>query len=174
MAKNYKHYNVRRKRRYYKLYRLSSMRDDRCLFRKFAKEAYSVTALARQDYPKCCKWYWEKQIPRVFNGDGEIIICKFENKVAGVTFLKRTENEKKICTLFVVEKYRKMGIGSLLIKEAFRYLGTTEPLIMIADYKVWMFDTMIRMYKWRLTQVMKRGYYNDYSQEFVYNGRITE
>lgn len=183
MAKNY---NWRIKRKYYnllnkgiktndmKIYTLSSLISNHQLFGKFAQAAYSVTDFICKDYPKYFEWYWTKEIPRVFNGTGEVIICIINKKVAGVAFLKKTATESKLCTFFVVENYRGKHVSTKMLKHAFKYLGTTKPLVSIADYKIPMFKSIIKKYNWELTQTIDKGYYNNTSRELVYNGKLSE
>lgn len=168
MAKNHKQTNDMR------IYTLSSLINNHELFSKFAQAAYSVTDYICRDYPKHFEWYWSKEIPRVFNGTGEIVICTINNNVAGVTFLKKDDSESKICTFLVVEDYRGKNVTDKLLKYAFKYLGTTKPLITISNYKVHMFEHIIRKYNWELIQTMREGYYNNFSRELVYNGRLPE
>ncbi len=156
-------------------YTLSSIiLNDKNLFGKFAQEAYSVTDYICKDYPNHFEWYWTKEIPRVFNGTGEIIICTINDNIAGVTFLKKDELEKKICTFLVVEKYRRKHVATELLEKAFKYLGTTKPLITIADNKFKMFENIIKKYDWKLTQTLSKGYYNNTSCELVYNGKLSK
>ena len=61
-----------------------------------------------------------------------------------------------------------------MLEYAFKYLGTTKPLITITDYKIPMFETIIKKYNWELTQTMSEGYYNNSSRELVYNGKLPE
>lgn len=157
-----------------KIYALSSLLDNHKLFGKFAHAAYSVTDCVCKDYPKHFEWYWTKEIPRVFNGTGEIIICTIDSKVAGVAFLKRDNAESKICTFLVVDEYRGKHISTKMLDQAFKYLGTTKPMITIADYKIPMFEHIIKKYHWELTQTMNAGYYNSTSREYVYNGKLPE
>lgn len=110
----------------------------------------------------------------MFNGTGEVIICTINNNVAGVAFLKKDGTESKICTFLVVEGYRGKQISTKILEQAFKYLDTTKPLITIADYKVSMFEHIIRKYDWKLTQTMSEGYYNNTSRELVYNGKLPE
>ena len=152
----------------------SSLLNNHRLFGKYAHAAYSVTDFICKDYPKHFEWYWTKQIPRVFNGTGEIIVCTIGSNVAGVAFLKKDAEECKICTLLVVEAYRGKHIATQLLERSFEYLGTTKPLITIADYKLSMFEHVIQKYGWELTQTMGEGYYNTTSRELVYNGELPE
>lgn len=157
-----------------KIYLLSSLKNNHKLFGKFANAAYVVTDYICKDYPKHFEWYWAKEIPRVFDGTGEVIICTVDNNVAGVAFLKKDNTESKICTFLVVEGYRGKHIATKMLEKAFQYLGTTKPLITIADYKLPMFEHIIKKYDWELTQTMDEGYYNNSSCELVYNGKLPE
>ena len=157
-----------------KIYTLSSLVSNHKVFEKFAQAAYSVTDYICKDYPNHFKWYWSKQIPRVFNGTGEVIICTINKNVAGVAFLKRDDTESKICTFLVLECYRGKHVASKILDQAFKYLGTEKPLITIADYKLPMFKHIINKYDWELTQTMSEGYYNTNSHELVYNGKLPE
>lgn len=167
-------FELRKQNNDIKLYTLSSLTNDHKLFVRLAQIAYEVTDCICDDYPKHFEWYWAKEIPRVFNGTGEVIICTVGNKVAGVAFLKKDDTESKICTFFVVESYRGKHIATKMLEQAYKYLGTTKPLITIADYKLPMFENIIKKYRWELTQTMEKGYYNNTSCELVYNGKLPE
>lgn len=155
-----------------RIYTLSSLIKNHKLFGKFAQVAYSVTDYICKDYPKHFEWYWTKEIPRVFDGTGEVVICTINEEVAGVAFLKKDSEESKICTFLVLEDYRGKHVATNMLEHAFKYLGTTKPLITIAEYKIKMFEPIIKKYNWQLTQVMDKGYYNNSSRELVYNGKL--
>ena len=142
------------------------------LFSKLVSEAYMVTDYICKDYPKHFQWYWEKTVPALFKGTREILICMVESEIAGVAFLKNEDQEKKICKFLVLEKYRGNHIASRLLERSFKYLGTTKPLITIADYKLPMFEGIIKKYGWVITQKLEKGYYNNDSHEIVFNGKI--
>ena len=157
-----------------KIYTLSSLIDNHQLFCKFAQDAYSATDCLCQDYPKYFEWYWSKDLPRVFNGTGEIVVCIIDDNIAGIASLKKINTEKKICTFFVVKEYRGQHVATKMLEYIFEYLGTSKPLIAITDYKVLSFVPIIKKYNWKLTQITSKGYYNNASCEFVYNGRLPE
>ena len=157
-----------------KICTLSSLIDNHQLFCKFAQDAYSATDCLCQDYPKYFEWYWSKNIPRVFNGTGEIVVCTIDDNIAGIASLKKINTEKKICTFFVVKEYRGQHVATKMLEYIFEYLGTSKPLITITDYKVLSFVPIIKKYNWKLTQITSKGYYNNASCEFVYNGRLPE
>ncbi len=157
-----------------RFFTLSSLVNNHNLFGKFAQAAFSVTDCICKDYPNHFEWYWSKEIPRVLNGTGEIIICTISNNIAGVAFLKKDDSESKICTLLVKEEYRGKHIATKILEYSFKYLDTNKPLLTIADYKFSMFEPIIKKYNWKLTQTMNKGYYNSNSNELVYNGKLPE
>ncbi len=156
----------------FRIFTLSSFINNHRLFLKLAQAAYSVTDHICKDYPMHFEWYWSKEIPRVFNGTGEVLICTINNNIAGVAFLKKDSTECKLCTLLVVENYRRKHVGTKLLEQSFKYFGTTKPLVTIADYKIPMYEHFIKKYSWELTQTMTKGYYNTSSCEYVYNGNL--
>ena len=157
-----------------KIYTLSSLIGNHQLFCKFAQDAYSATDCLCQDYPKYFEWYWSKDLPRVFNGTGEIVVCTIDDNIAGIASLKKINTEKKICTFFFVKEYRGQHVATKMLEYIFEYLGTSKPLIAITDYKVLSFIPIIKKYNWKLTQITSKGYYNNASCEFVYNGWLPE
>lgn len=141
--------------------------------KKFAKviaEAYMITDWICEDYPDHCDHYFSKYIPGIFDGEREIITCYMDNRIAAVAILKKDNDEKKISTLFVKPEYQKRGIATELLEKCFAWLGTTRPLITIADYKLNQFTKVIEKYGWVETEILADGYYNNHSREHVFNG----
>lgn len=141
--------------------------------KKFAKiiaEAYMATDWICKDYPDHCDHYFSKYVPGIFDGEREIITYYIDNKIAAVAILKKDTEERKISTLFVKPEYQKRGIDTELLEKCFSWLGTTRPVITIADYKLDQFAKVIKKYGWVETQVLADGYYNDHSREYVFNG----
>lgn len=150
---------------------LSMLKDNHEVFLKTVLDSYQATDWINDDYPSHFKHFWSKYVPGIFKGEREIFSYYIDNDIAGTIVLKKDESEKKVCTLFVLEIYRGRGIASKLLDVAFKWLGTTKPLITIADYKVPQFKKIISRYKWVLSQEL-RGFYNSSSTEFVYNGKL--
>lgn len=96
-----------------------------------------------------------------------------DNEMISMACLKRDEEEQKICTLYVSDKCRGLGIGTAIVEESMRWLGTTKLLITLADYKLEMFRPIINKYGWELTEIVS-GLYNDRTQELCFNGTLTK
>lgn len=143
------------------------------VFGDVISKAYAVTDFICKDYPKHFTWYWEKTIPAVLKGTREVLVCTVNQKIAGVAFLKNEDGEQKVCTFLVLEEFRGKHIATKLLEKSFEFLGTTKPLISIADYKLSMFEGIIKKYGWEQTQILEEGYYNNTSRELVFNGKIS-
>ena len=146
-------------------------------FMELATKIYMITDFICDDYPKHKEWYFTKQLPETINGDERNILFVRnplnDSEIIAMACLKKDEEEKKICTLYVSDKCRGLGIGKAIVEESMRWLGTTKPLITLADYKLEMFKPIINKYGWELTEIVS-GLYNDRSQELCFNGTLTK
>ena len=119
-------------------------------FMKLATKVYMITDFICDDYPKYKEWYFTKQLPETINSDERNILfvrnLKNENEIISMACLKRDKKEQIICTLYVSDKYRGLGIGKAIVEESMRWLGTTKPFITLADYKLEMFKPIINKY----------------------------
>ena len=115
-------------------YILSSMRDKN--FSRAANEIYLLTDYNKHQYPGYFKWYYQTNIPRILSGEGEAIFYLDGFQIVGLSMLKRTDDEAKICTFFIDEEYRKRGYSSLLLEDSFGYLGTESPIITIPENRL--------------------------------------
>lgn len=145
-------------------------------FLELATKIYLITDFICEDYPKHKEWYFTKQLPAITGEERSIIFVrnpKNENEIISMACLKKDEEEQKICTLYVSDKCRGLGIGTKIVEESMKWLGTTKPLITIADYKLDMFGPIIKKYNWELTEVVE-GLYNDRAKELCFNGTLTK
>ena len=161
-------------------------------FIKLSKQIYDITDFICEDYPKHKEWYFHKQIPRIFTPSGEILFARSEedeNKIIAMACLKKDEEEQKICTLYVSDQCRGQHLGTRMVEASMQcrgqhlgtrmveasmeFLGTTKPLITLADYKLPMFQPIIEKYDWELTEVVS-GLYNDRAKELCFNGKLTK
>lgn len=141
-------------------------------FEEITKQIYNITDFS-SDYPDYESWFFSKQVPRVLEKTGEIFFAKSieDNTIVGIASLKNTNEEKKICNLFVKEEYRSIGIGTKLLTSSMKFLETTKPFITIRDYNLSSFKPFIDKYNWKLVEVVT-GIYGDNTKEFCYNGKL--
>lgn len=146
-------------------------------FMELATKIYMITDFICADYPKHKEWYYTKQLPATVKGNDRNILFvrnpEDSNEIISMACLKKDEEEQKICTLYVSDKCRGLGIGTAIVEESMKWLGTTKPLITLADYKLEMFKPIINKYNWELTEIVS-GLYNDRAQELCFNGTLTK
>ena len=148
-----------------------SQLDNKKKTNNYLKKLYNITKELEKDYPQHYTWFFDKFINGLNNGTREIVFCEIDNLPVAVTFLKKTKEEKKICTIFVKEEYRKCGIGTKILEHSFEFLQTSKPLISMPLHKEKCFQKVINKYKWEKKQVIE-SYYSD-NIELVFNGSLT-
>lgn len=137
---------------------------------------YQMTDFICEDYPKHKSWYYQKHLPATFvPNSGRDIVFVYDdlNNVYGTAFIKEDHVEKKICTFFVDQNARGFGIGTKLVEKSMEILKTTKPMITLAEYKLPMFEGLIKKYGWEKTEEVS-GLYNDTYKELVYNGFLSK
>jgi len=127
------------------------------------------------DYPNFTNWYYTKVIPELKLGEREVIMAynDADKVLSGISILKITEIEKKICTLRISPKYRKNGLGKVLFTKSLEILETDKPVITITKDKVHQFSPLLGHFGFKLSQVIK-DYYINSREEYVYNGFLTQ
>lgn len=136
---------------------------------KIINEIYSIVKHINEDYPRYKEWFYNKQVNGCFSRFRDILFIKNENsKIIGVSFLKMEDNERKICTLYVCEEYRKKGVRTMLLEESFNILGTKKPIITFNEDKLFMFEKIIIKYNWKLTKIVD-SLYKDGIKEYCFN-----
>jgi len=141
---------------------------------RICNRLYDMTNSILEDYPKHKTWFYKKQLPETLDEKGrrDIIFAIDERKnLLGTAFVKDDDNEKKICTLFVLPNERRKGIGTKLVEKSMQILKTTKPTITLAEYKYPMFEKLIKRYGWVQTDIVT-GLYNESFAELIYNGSM--
>lgn len=136
-------------------------------FSEAINRIYQLTDYNNLQYPEYCKWFYTKNIPRIFAGNGEMIFYLDGFQIVGLSILKKDEIEKKICTLLINEEYRKKGYSKLILEDSFDYLGTSKPLITIPEKRIEEFSNIIKAYDWIETSNTEEYL----SKEIIFNER---
>lgn len=122
------------------------------------------------EYTGFCKWYNGLFLDySTLNNDREIIICTFHNHIIGISILKNSDSEKKICTLRVAKEFQKNGIGKRLINKSIEYLESDFPLITMQSSKFYQFNKLFKYFGFK-QEFMYDKYYSLFSTEIAYNG----
>ena len=144
-------------------YVLSTMRDKN--FSRAANEIYLLTDYNKLQYPEYYKWYYQTNIPRILDGEGEAIFYLDGFQIVGLSMLKRTDDEAKICTFLIDEEYRRKGYSKMILEDSYDYLGTEKPLITIPEKRLDEFSKIIEAYGWVPSETTDEYY----SPEIIFN-----
>lgn len=145
-------------------YRLSSLINDRDLFMGTAQSIYDFSAHLSANYPTHSEWFWKKQLPRVLDGTGEILVSTLSGKIVALAFLKKDNSECKICTLLLSDNLHQKRISERMFSDSFNFLGTSKPIFAIPEYTFPTFKPMISKYKWKLVEKS--------NSHFVFNSNL--
>lgn len=69
-------------------------------------------------YPGFQTWFNFKFLSGLNSGERKVLIVKEKGEIAGISLLKVTKEENKICTFFVAPEYRGKGIGTMLMESS--------------------------------------------------------
>jgi ribosomal protein S18 acetylase RimI-like enzyme len=122
---------------------LSSLNNDD--FLKISLEIYDTIKFVSNHYPNFKEWY-EKVLKEIPEGTRDIIFIRNERELKGFIIIKNSINEKKICSLYIKENFRKIGLATKLIEESFKVLKTTTPIISIPKETIKEFLYFIKKY----------------------------
>lgn len=97
-----------------------------------------------------------------------VLIDKTTNNIIGLSILKNTIQEKKICTLRVVKAYQHQGCGSYLIEQAIKLLKDPKPLVTVSEEHVEDFKPLFHRFGFKVEDRVK-SVYNDNKFEYYFN-----
>ena len=140
---------------------------------KLLNDILVLSLLVKDDYPDYKEWYQSKQIPGIYDGTRNIIIAHIKDRIVGFVSLKKTKEEKKICTFYVEKSFRKNQIGTILVEKAIEYLEEEKPLITIPMNKLNQFIRISNKYNWEISDI-KENLYRTTTPEVIVNGTIEE
>lgn len=120
-------------------------------------------------YPRHNEWY-KGVVQELRDGTEREMIIVYDSKtIAGVSILKKSQIEKKICSLRVAKEYRGKGIGTSLFKKSLEFLETDKPILTVSQGKKEEFQKIFNYFGFSLEQT----YYGKYMptlNEYCYNG----
>lgn len=142
--------------------------------KKYYNEIYLFLIKLNLEYPCFLNWYHKLFGSEFSLTQGrEIILCRSGKTLAGVSILKKSAEEKKICTIRVDKRFQRLSIGKNLMELSFEWLESDKPLITVRKSMQSEFHNLFQYYGFNLED-QKRGYYRYFSTELSYNGGLPE
>ena len=115
-------------------------------------------------YPGFKEWLYFKFKPEFLSGSREVLIAYDGNNIAGLSLLKISKLENKVCTFYVMPKYRGLKIGHDLMDRSLSILHNRNVLISVSEER-----------ESELSCVLKSsGFKLDYKTEGIYRPGIVE
>ena len=122
-------------------------------------------------YPGLDEWLRGPVAEGLTIGTRSVFLCRHRSDLLGVAIAKRTTVERKLCTLWVTETARGLGIASILAAYAFEWLGTDRPLFTVAEERIGEFRALLNA--WRFSAYDTAiGQYRQGKREYVFNGAL--
>lgn len=140
---------------------------------KLIQQVLILSLKVKQDYPDYKSWFLTTQVPGLYDNTRNIIIAHIKDKIVGFVSLKKTQEEKKICTFYVEKNFRRNKIGTILVEIAINYLEDEKPLITIPFNKLNEFTRIGEKLSWEITDIRENMYRADIP-EVIVNGNASE
>lgn len=134
-------------------------------------QVLKLSMQVKTEYPEYKSWFLTTQVPGIYDGTRNIIIAHIKGRIVGFVSLKKTKEERKICTFYVEKSFRKNKIGTMLVEKAIKYLETEKPLITIPLSKLNEFTKIGEKYNWEISDI-KENLYRLNDPEVIVNGFV--
>lgn len=152
--------------RYFKFSELSKLEQQ-----MYYNYIYLFLMEANMQYPAFSVWYGNLFTDDLkLKPEREIIVCEKEYEIAGVTILKSTKEEAKICTVYVAEQYRHNGLGRRLMELSIEWLENEKPVMILDKSKEPDFTGILKHFGF-VFQEENYGLHNPGKVELIYNGK---
>ena len=71
-------------------------------------QVLTLSMQVKTEYPEYKNWFLTTQAPGIYDGTRNIIIAHIKDRIVGFVSLKKTAEEKKICTFYVEKNLEKI------------------------------------------------------------------
>ncbi|WP_339159248.1 GNAT family N-acetyltransferase [Methylobacterium bullatum] len=135
-----------------------------------ASEALAFILPLSQDYPGIEGWFLTKVVPGLRDGTRFLYRVERSGRLVGLGIAKRTQAEKKICTVRIAPDYVGRGIGLKIFDGLLHWLDTDQPHFTVGEHKLPAFDRIFDWYGFKVTS-LNESLYIPQRIELAYNER---
>jgi len=123
-------------------------------------------------YPEFATWFDRKVCSGVETGSRKVFACLNQDIFLGIAIAKRSNQERKLSTLWVSPHARTQRIALQLANSAFLWMETKRPTFTVPEERIGEFRGLLRT--WHFTQVMTaKDLYRKEKLEYVFNSSCT-
>ncbi|HAS3568115.1 TPA: GNAT family N-acetyltransferase [Vibrio cholerae] len=87
-------------------------------------------------YPNFNIWFKDKFLFNFYIGNRDILFAHNGNNLCAVSLLKKTPEENKICTFYVMPEFQGRELGSKLLEKSLNYLDDKDVLISVSNERL--------------------------------------
>ncbi len=158
--------------RKYNIIYLSSLKNTNVnSYIKILRKVYYFLFFLNIEYPGFHSWFQNNVIPDLETKKKEIITIMYGEYIAGVSILKNTCDEKKICTIRIGKHFRGQGLGKQLIEISLMELNTDRPMATVSSYRYPQFRNIFNYFGFKMEDV-SCNYYRNRNDEICFNGQL--
>ena len=139
----------------------------------YIEELYLLLSNYLTDYPNIFNWFYTKVVPNLNTSRYIIVAIDTDTQqIVGFTIAKN-DTERKVCSLYVIEKYRYQGIGKSLLDRAMNLIKLRKPLITVNNKVLDYYLPLFTKYGFSLRYI-HRDYYVKDMVEYCFNGNLPD
>lgn len=120
------------------------------------------------DYPDIDTWFLNKVVPGSRSGTRRILHIERDGLLVAVGIAKKEEDENKICTVRVDQRYFGRGIGVRIFGDLMDWLGDDRPVLTVSEFNLSSFQRIFDHFGYMATSA-KPNLYRLGSTEFGFN-----
>ena len=109
-------------------------------------------------YPNFDTWLNFTFRRNISSGERNIVLATDGTNILGLSLLKKTQEENKICTFYVPKQYRGMNIGNELMNKSLTILDSQDSFITVADERHSELKPLLSSNGFRLTKSISSLY----------------
>jgi hypothetical protein len=133
-------------------------------------DVFSKLAPLEATYPAFRSWFFSTVVP-AHSDERAVFVAKNHNCILGIGIAKRSQTERKLCTLWTAPAARNKGVALAIAQQAFEWLETSHPLFTVPEERLSEFRQLLN--RWQFKQVTAIvGYYRPTKTEYVFNGQL--
>lgn len=87
-------------------------------------------------YPEFNSWFKNKFLTNFYKGERDILLAHNGDKLCGLSLLKRSPEENKICTFYVMPEFQGKALGSQLMDKSIEYFRGNDVLISVSNERL--------------------------------------
>lgn len=106
------------------------------------------------DYPEFSNWFDTHY--SFLKDDRKIILLLSDGKLSGVSLIKNTTNYFKICSFYILEKYRKNGLSSFLMNYIVNNFNEKDLLISVTNKNYFKYNKIFNSFNFLRIEVKNK------------------